>query len=362
MKIIEKIIVQKETVSDSEYLISEILVSSGQIVNKGDIIFTMETSKADIEIEINFNGILLHNLDLGRKIYPGDLVAIVCDKLEDDKLSDFLHLFQKKEEDLLDLNKNVGASKKALKLLKKYNLSATDIRNSGIIKEIDVIKYIESKSENIIDLSKYDNAEENDVILIGGKGGAKMVIDALWSTNKFTPKLILDDDISPGEKVKGIPVIGGTGILNKLYSLGYKNIILCFGTIFKRENRLSKYYLWKEMGFKFPNVIHQQANIEPSLTLGEGNIILAGSVVGSDAVLGDINFINTGSILSHECRLTKNVHLAPGSVLGGRVSVEKNTLIGMNATIYFDIEIGENVTINNGLTIIKNVKNNEFVK
>ena len=73
MKIIEKIIVQKETVSDSEYLISEILVSSGQIVNKGDIIFTMETSKADIEIEINFNGILLHNLDLGRKIYPGDL-------------------------------------------------------------------------------------------------------------------------------------------------------------------------------------------------------------------------------------------------------------------------------------------------
>ena len=35
MKILEKIIVQKETVSDSEYLISEILVSSGKMVNEG---------------------------------------------------------------------------------------------------------------------------------------------------------------------------------------------------------------------------------------------------------------------------------------------------------------------------------------
>ena len=362
MKILEKIIVQKETVSDSEYLISEILVSSGKMVNEGDIICTMETSKADIEIEINFNGFLLHNLEVGQKVFPGDLLAIVFDQFNKEKSQNFIKLFKKQENDSKDSNKNVGVSKKALKLLNEHNLISSDIKSSGIIKEADVINYIKSKKNNLIDLSNYDKPLENDVIIIGGRGGAKMVIDAIRSKKQYKPKLILDDNISPGNMIKDVPVVGGTDLLDKLYKIGYKNIILCFGTIFNREKRLSKYYLWKEIGFVFPNIIHQQANVEPSVTLGEGNIILAGSVVGSDAIIGDLNFINTGSILSHEGKLTKNVHLAPGSVLGGRVSVKKNTLVGMNATVYFDIEIGENVTINNGVTIIKNVNNNEFIK
>ena len=362
MNIIQKIIIEKESVSDVSYEITELLIDSGKEVYAGDVFLTFETSKADIDLEISCEGYLIHNLKLNDILMPGDIAAIVVDNIDETNIEKFKtkYLIAKKAQNII--KSDVSFSKKALVAIKTNNLSIDDFDSFSHVKEKDVLEMIDHLKISNFDLNSLGKPLDGDVILIGSKGGSKMVIDAIRSVENLIPKAILEDNPVGINDVLGVPVIGNSLLLNQLLKLGYNNIVLCFGTIFNRQKRLEKYLELKEMGFNFPNIIHKDASVEPSAFIGSGNIILAGAIVGSEAKINDLNYINTGSILSHECVLKNNIHLSPGSTVGGRVSIDNNTLIGMNSTIYFDVKIGANVTINNGVNVSTDVPDNEILK
>ena len=362
MKIIQKIIIEKESVSDVNYEITELLIASAEKVSTGDVFLTFETSKADIDLEISCEGYLIHNLKLNDILMPGDIAAIVVDNIDESNIEIFKtkYLTAKKVQNII--KSDVSFSKKALVAIKTNNLSIDDFDSFSHVKEKDVLEMIDHRKISNFDLNSLGKPVNGDVILIGSKGGSKMVIDAIRSMENLFPKAILEDNPVGIKDVMGVPVIGNSLLLNQLLKLGYNNIVLCFGTIFNRQKRLEKYLELKEMGFNFPNIIHKDASVEPSVFIGSANIILAGAIVGSEAKIHDLNYINTGSILSHECVLKNNIHLSPGSTIGGRVSIGNNTLIGMNSTIYFDAKIGANVTVNNGVNVSADVPDNEIIK
>ena len=362
MKIIQEIIIEKESVSDVNYEITELLIKSGEKVSSGDVFLTFETSKADIDLELSCEGYLIHNLKLNDILVPGDIAAIVLDNIDESNIENFKtkYLTAKKVQNII--KSDVSFSKKALVAIKMNNLSIDDFDSFTHVKEKDVLEMIDRQKISNFDLNSLGKPLDGDLIMIGSKGGAKMVIDAIRSVENLFPKAILEDNPVGINNVMGVPVIGNSLLLNQLLKLGYNNIILCFGTIFNRQKRLEKYFELKEMGFNFPNIIHKDASVESSAFIGSGNIILAGAVVGSEAEMHDLNYINTGSILSHECVLMNNIHLSPGSTVGGRVSIGNNTLIGMNSTIYFDVKIGANVTVNNGVNVSRDVPDNEILK
>ena len=362
MKIIEKIVIEKESVSDVSYEITELLIESGEKVSPGDIFLTFETSKADIDLEIPCEGYLIHNLELNDNLLPGDIAGVVVDTIIENEIDDFKikNLTVKKVKSTI--NSNVTFSKKALSAIEINNLSTEDFKSFSHVKEKDVIELLEQRKTSTYDLNLLGPSEKGDVILIGSKGGAKMVIEAIRSKKGLSPKAILEDANIKTKEVLGVPIIGNSSLLKELLKMGYNNLVLCFGNIFNRPNRFDKYLELKDMGFNFPNIIHKDSLIEPSVSMGDGNIILAGAIVGSEAQILNLNYLNTGSILSHECELQNNIHLAPGSTVGGRVSIANNSLIGMNSTIYFDVKIGSNVTINNGVNVSTDVSDNEILK
>lgn len=347
--------ITQESVSDTEFVVTEVYYKSGDKVSIGDVVFTYETSKADIDIESPEDGFIVLNIHVGDKIYVGDKVGfIVDDEKEVLKLLD--SITERKRTGPNEKSKNI--SKKAAVLIKKHRIDLKVFSNLNLIKESDVRKYI----VNNLSPLQIEKANPNDIIIVGARGGAKMIIDAVKSQGIFNVKYLLDDAILDYDNLSGFKILGSTNLLDALFDNGYRNVVLAFGTISQRRNRLQMYKSLAKTGWSFPNIIHGQAMLESSVIMGKGNIVLAGSVVGSDVVLGDYNFINTGSIVSHECRLKNNVHTAPGCVLAGRVSVGSSTLIGMNATIYFDINVGENVTINNGVVINEDISNNLIIK
>lgn len=347
------IIINQESVSDTEFTITEIFKNNEDFINKGDLLFAYETSKADIEIESPFDGYLLLNIKVGDKVKVGQKVAFISEDQNE---------LKKQGENLTfltaEIQKPRNFSKKALNLIRQNNLEEDTFREFTFVREQDVINYL-SKKEKPIDI---EEAQPNDLIIVGARGGSKMVIDAVNSTNQIKVKYLLDDSQLNYTSVFGKPIIGGTKYLDELHEKGYRNIFLAFGTISNRYKRLKMYYELKNKGWIFPNIIHKDAILEQSISYGEGNLILSGAIVGSDVKMGDFNFLNTGSILSHECVLQNNVHLAPGAVLAGRVSIGDNSLIGMNTTIYFDVNIGSDVTINNGITINRNINSNTVIK
>lgn len=348
------IIIDQESVSDTEFIVTEINYKSGDKVSIGDIILTYETSKAVIDVESTIDGFLVLTVVSGDKIKVGDKVAFIVDDAR--KVKDLLKevSFEAKPATF----KLGNISKNAQRLIDEHNIDPNLFSSLSIVKEKDVSSYL----ERLNNPKEIEPPKANDIIVVGARGGAKMIIDAVKSRNIYTVKYLLDDSVLNYNEVFGYEILGGSNMLEDLFEKGYRNVVLAFGTITHRNKRIELYESLRKKGWSFPNIIHSQAMVEVSVTMGVGNIILAGAIVGSEVNLGDFNFINTGSIISHECKIQNNVHMAPGSVLAGRVSVGNCSLIGMNATIYFDTNIGNNVTINNGLVINADVQNEKVVK
>jgi sugar O-acyltransferase (sialic acid O-acetyltransferase NeuD family) len=170
------------------------------------------------------------------------------------------------------------------------------------------------------------------------------------------------DDSPSEEEVLGVPVLGNSSLFAKLRAEGIEHAVLGIGSVTNHRVRARLYDRLVAAGFKIPNLTHPRAMIEPSVTMGVGNQIFAGAVLGSAAKLGDNTIINSGTIVSHDCVIASHTHLSPGAILAGGVEVGENTLVGMGVTVYLGVRIGSNVVISNGSHIMKDVPDGSIVR
>ena len=358
----EKVYVDKYNASDDSFDLTEINFENGSKVEKADIIFSIESSKADIDIESQHTGYIYYDVKLNDKVFVGDLFYIVSNEKLKNYKSYFINNADNGNAD------GIIISFKARILIENENINPIDI-GKPFIKESDVINYLKTDkgiikvelSEKV--LQEINNVDANkDVLIIGGAGGCKMVIDAIKSCNTYNIRGIIDNEMNIGEEIMGHKIIGNDSNLNELFELGFRNIVLSFSILGNLKLRRKKYEFYSAFGFNFPNIIHKDSIIEQSVKLGYGNLILAGSVLGSEVSLENFNYINTGSIICHESKVGNNNHFAPNSVIAGRVQIGNNVLVGMCVTTYFDIKIGDNVVINNGVNIINDIEDNQIIK
>ena len=349
-----KYYVEKFNASDDSFKISEFYIKSGNLISSGQIICSIESSKADIEIESQSSGYLYYNYIKGNIINVGDLFYIISKE----KLVNFESYFKPQ---ILNQSNDYTISKKANELLIKNNISPNQI-NKKIITEADVLKFIDNNQS--IDLKENLNIKdiEKSILILGGQGGAKMCIDAIRSKNEYEIIGIIDPELKVGDLISDVPILGGENLLNILLKKGIDKIVVSFSSLKNLKFRSRKIEILKAIGFRFPNIIHSAANIEPSSSLGEGNIILASSIIGSCCVIGNFNYINTGAIICHDAIISDNNHFAPNSVIAGRVLVESNSLIGINVSTFYDIRIGSNVIINNGVSVNNNIDDFTILK
>lgn len=359
----ETIRIEKETVSDDEYTITEVYRESGSEVEKGELLFSFETSKADVDVEAGSSGFLYHKLEPNLTVKVGDIAAYITVE----SISDPSDLFEEEISSGTESHKEnewegVRVSESAMKLIRENGLTRKDFPNAKILREKEVLKAVEGRRADSKSPVVQHDANYNNVIIIGGRGGAKMVIEAIRSTGYVGIEGIIDDQLKKGDHVMGVPVLGGDDELETLRKKGFRNVVLSFSALHDLPSREKKYRELKTKGYQFPNVVHARATVEPSVSLGEGNIILANAMVGSEVALGNINYVNTGSMICHESVANSNNHFAPNSVIAGRVRIGSNNLVGMCVTTYFEIEMGDNNIINNGCNVVKNVKNNQIIK
>jgi sugar O-acyltransferase (sialic acid O-acetyltransferase NeuD family) len=346
-------LVEQYNPSDQEYTITELFIEIGSVVKKGDIIMSLESSKADMEVESEESGYFYSTLNIGDIVKVGQVLYMI----NDSKIENFeLHKGKEKNND------NIVISRKAKALIDANNINILDIGKSAIT-ELDVLNFIEQCKANV-QLTENDLKEfkhDETIIILGGKGGGKMITDALYNNMQFKNILILDDNISIGTNVGDAIVIGPFSYTKKLIEFGYKNFVIGFGVLTNRENRLKLYEKLKSEGASFPNIIHPKANIEKSVLLGEGNVFLAGSNIGSFVKIGNLNYFNNNCLISHDCEILDNSHFAPACVLGSSILIENNCLIGMNTTLYYGISIGSKSVINNGIILNKSIDKNSII-
>jgi sugar O-acyltransferase (sialic acid O-acetyltransferase NeuD family) len=353
----KKYFVEKYNASDDSFKITDIYANSGTYIENGKIFLSIESSKADIDIEVNESGYLYFNFSKGDIVNVGELFYI----LSNEKINDVTHLFTYQNDNKIE---GYTISKKASELLKYHNILPESL-NKSIIKEKDVIEFINknAKKNNLdINLIKNVDKKRKSIIILGAGGGAKMCIDALDDSSEYQVIGLLDDNKNIGDLIQNIPIIGNFNCIKQLLENNYDNFILAYGVLENRIKRFEFYTYLKGLGCKFPNLIHPKSIVEKSVSMGEGNVILAGANIGSSVKMGNMNYINNNSLISHDCKLENNIHIAPGAVLASSIFIKSHVLIGMNSTIFYGLTIGESSTVLNGLIINSSIQSNIIQK
>lgn len=101
--------------------------------------------------------------------------------------------------------------------------------------------------------------------------------------------------------------------------------------------------------------IHPKAIVSPTVTIGEGTVVMHGAIIQSDAKIGRHCIINTGASVDHECQIGDYVHISPHVTLCGNVHVGEGSWIGAGTIIIPGIKIGKWCTIGAGSVVINDI-------
>lgn len=189
------------------------------------------------------------------------------------------------------------------------------------------------------------------IVIVGGGGHAKVVIDAIRRSGEFDICGIIDNNLKPGDSVLGIEVIGGNDMLAAVFKEGTRNAFLGVGSIGNCEIRKRIASGLTRIGFKFPAIIHPKAVVADDVEVGAGTFVAAGAVVNPGARIGRNVIINTSASVDHDCVIGDFVHIAPGAVLSGGVKVGEETHIGIGANVIQYVNIAKRSFIKAGALV-----------
>lgn len=196
------------------------------------------------------------------------------------------------------------------------------------------------------------------ILLVGGGGHCKSVLDTLFELNTYNIEGILDTPEKVGQYISGVKVIGTDDDLLEYFNEGIKCAFITVGSIGDTSIRVKLYKKLKAIGYKLPVIVDKSSIVSKHALIDEGSFIGKGAIVNIDASIGRMCIINSGVIVEHDCKVGKFVHIAPGATLSGGVVIEDNVHIGTNSTIIQYKKIGENSLIGAGSIVTKDVAAN----
>jgi len=339
--------------NEPEARLIEIHVKDGQPVEKGAVLFTMETTKAAADVESPESGFIRILASEGDTFAVGDKLAVItetADEIIDTGRGDS-RIDPTKE--TMDLR----ITKPARALAEQLGVDLTRLPTDKLVTEAIVRQHAGAGSA----LQVSAPVSSAEIVIYGGGGHAKTVMEMVQAIGAFRIAGIIDDGIAAGTEVLGYRVLGGRETLPDLVEKGIRLAANGVGGIIDINVRVRLFELLGAHGFAFPILAHPRATVERSAWLGDGVQVFANAYVGSSAVVHPRSMINTNAVVSHDCEIGSYTHIAPGALLAGHVLVGERALVGMGVTTAIGVKIGSHVRIGNGAVIYANVPDKTII-
>ena len=193
------------------------------------------------------------------------------------------------------------------------------------------------------------------VILLGGGGHAKCVIEAMRLGGKYSPYCILDVKARVGEKVLGVKIDGPDSELPAYFQRGIKLCVVALGSIGDPALRIALWKCAEKAGFGFPAIIHPSATVSSYVEIGRGAYVGPRAIINAGTFIGEGCIINSGAIVEHDCRIGAFAHIAPGAVISGGVAVGDRAHLGTGCSVMHGIRIGSDSIIGVGSVVVKDI-------
>jgi len=322
----------------------------------GDLLCTVETSKATVDVEADHAGwvgeVLVRE---GERASAGDLVCGIFDERPEPGAA-------RPTDGPSTPPPGVRLTRKAEKLALEEGLDLSTLPTGRFLTESDIEAIVGRGREAAeLDAELIARIGERSIVVFGAGGLAKSLIDLMRTTGELDPLCVLNDRPDRLTDVLGVPVLGGREYLGPLRELGVAFAVNAVGAVRRIEDRIAIAELLDERGLEQPTLVDPAAFVAPSATLASGVQVFAGAAVCSGATIGRSVIVNTNAVVSHDCVIGDFVHVAPGALLAGEVEVGRATLIGMGATAVVYLKIGESVIVGNGAVLNEDVPDGTIV-
>jgi len=165
------------------------------------------------------------------------------------------------------------------------------------------------------------------ILLIGGGGHCKSVIDVIEAEGRFQIAGIVDKPSLLGESVSGYKVIGSDEDLSELAKT-YSYALVTVGQIKTASVRIGLFKKLKSLGFVLPSVVSPRAYVSRTASIEEGTVIMHDVLLNTYVKVGCNCIINTKALVEHNTNIGNHCHVSTGVILNGNVVVESETFVG----------------------------------
>ena len=198
-----------------------------------------------------------------------------------------------------------------------------------------------------------------DIIILGAGGFAREVLFLIEDKNEaegrteFNLKAFSEDNSKrAGELINGTPIID-TKEIEDMDRNSIK-LICAIGDPIRRK-LIERF---ANRGFEFCSVVHPNVVKSRYVSIGEGSIICAGSIITTQVAIAKHVIINLDCTIGHDVVIEDYCIISPGVHISGRVHVKQQTFIGTGAAIIERLNIGKNSIIGAGAVVTNDIPDN----
>jgi len=192
------------------------------------------------------------------------------------------------------------------------------------------------------------------IAIVGSSGHARMVLDVLAAVKAKCCGFI--DSFKPaGSVVQGIAVLGDERAIPELQERHrIDSLIIAIGDNYSREQMAQRI---REIlpGARFATVIHPSCQLGGDVQIGEGCVLMPGSIVNQGSRIGDFCILNTRSSLDHDSEMKNFSSIAPGVTTGGNVQIGVGSCACIGAVIVEKVTIGDYTVVGAGSLLLNSL-------
>lgn len=194
------------------------------------------------------------------------------------------------------------------------------------------------------------------IVVFGASGHSRVICEIIKKSDAWRIIGIIDNaSVASRIKNAGYRFLGtDDDLLQIADDFGVSHGIIAVGDNYRRDmihRKILSLCPW----FKFGTAVHPSACLAEDVTVGEGSVLMAGSVINSGARIGRFCILNTNSSLDHDSEMEDFASLAPGVVTGGNVSIGTCSALGIGAIVKHGVLIGEHAVVGAGAIVMRDV-------
>lgn len=182
------------------------------------------------------------------------------------------------------------------------------------------------------------------LVIVGASGHGKVVADVARLVG-YVDIVFLDADPLV-TSCEGYPVVGLDSALPEIGG----DVFVAIGDAVVRRTVMER-----NLGRNYPTLVHPDAVVARSATIGPGTVIMAGAVVNSGTTIGSGVIVNTCASVDHDCVVGDFCHVSVGARLCGTVIVSEGAWVGAGAVVSNNISVCAGCMIGAGATVVNDL-------